>query len=220
MREFIQRRAAFKDALSLDGSLTPARYFRLMGLASAVILTTIPLSLYALYCHTAVYPLHAWAWDISHWNFGHVDKILSATWHEDHRTATLVELNRWVYVLGAIIFFGIFGVSEEARKLYRPTIVSIMRVFGQSLTGRRSRSTSSTRLVSVDGHKVLVTTTLHRGKDGSTPSLASGTSVSDYAEAKEGEPETNTTSIYVDADMSFIDMGPPGIQVTPPSQEG
>lgn len=120
LKAFLKRRAQFSKLLSTHSSLTMNRYFRLMALASADLLCTVPYSAYGIFLNLTNAPISSWkGWADTHFDFSKVDQVPAAVWHTHHNVAVALELSRWVLPVCAIIFFGFFGFADEARKNYR-----------------------------------------------------------------------------------------------------
>jgi pheromone a factor receptor len=143
VRALRRRQSEFNEALSQHSNLNSNRYFRLMALAFTDVLFTIPIASYFLWANLAETQTYGWSWDSSHWGFDRVDTFPAVIWQP--AAAGAFEVARWVSVLGAFIFFGFFGFSEEARRHYYPLFVSSMRVFGISVSGMSFNTMSTSR---------------------------------------------------------------------------
>jgi pheromone a factor receptor len=96
------------------------RYIRLIALSSTQVLFTLPLSLYILYFNSATYPIDPWvSWAVTHLDYSRIDQYPSIIWRADPTVGNVLEINRWLVVLSAFLFFAFFGFAEEARKHYR-----------------------------------------------------------------------------------------------------
>jgi pheromone a factor receptor len=117
--------------MATNPNLSINRYFRLMAMASADILFTLPLACYSLLYNLTVKPLMPWkGWADTHINFGFVGQYPSIVWHLDPTVVGGLELNRWNPVIAAFVFFGFFGFVEEARKNYRSLALTIIKHSG------------------------------------------------------------------------------------------
>lgn len=125
-----RRQSEFKQALQEHNNLNSNRYFRLMALAFTDVIFTIPITSYFLWVNLAQNPVYGWSWVSSHDGFDRVDTVPAVLWQ--NQAAGGFEVSRWVNVLGAFVFFGFFGFSEEARRHYYPLMASSLRVFGFS----------------------------------------------------------------------------------------
>ncbi|KAJ3782798.1 pheromone receptor [Lentinula aff. detonsa] len=131
LRTFYLRRIQFNQILSSNNSINPSRYLRLMLLALIDIMCTIPLGIYIIYIELKGTHLAPWiSWDDTHFDFGRVVLIPAAIWRSDSTHTVAVELNRWVPIFCAFIFFALFGFAEEALKNYRRAFWLIARRLG------------------------------------------------------------------------------------------
>ncbi|KIM42060.1 hypothetical protein M413DRAFT_445231 [Hebeloma cylindrosporum] len=131
LRAFMHRRAQFNQFLTSNTSLTVNRYFRLMCLATAEILFTLPISTYGLYLNISMKPIYPWkSWSDTHFGWYIIDTFPAVLWRRSGMAVATLELSRWSLVLCALIFFGFFGFADEARKNYRLIYWSIARRFG------------------------------------------------------------------------------------------
>ena len=60
----------------------------------------------------------------------------AVVWRANLITEACLELNRWIMVWSAFVFFGIFGLTEEARNHYRAALQSVLQVF-MKITGMK-----------------------------------------------------------------------------------
>lgn len=119
LKAFLERRAQFSELLLTHSSLTMTRYFRLMALASADLLCTVPYSAYGIYLNLRDVPISPWkGWADTHFNFSKVGQITAVAWHTNRNVAVALELSRWVIPVCAILFFGFFGFADEAQRNY------------------------------------------------------------------------------------------------------
>lgn len=119
LRFFWLRRAQFTSLFAANSSLTASRYLRLMLLAIMDMLCTVPLGIFTLYFGVKGVGLRPWvSWEDTHFNFGRVVEIQAILWRKDPNYLVSVELTRWLPVVCAFIFFGLFGFAVEAKKEY------------------------------------------------------------------------------------------------------
>ncbi|KAG7442050.1 putative pheromone receptor [Guyanagaster necrorhizus] len=141
---FNRRRLQFKEVLSAHSNLSSSRYYRLMFMASVDLMLTVPLATYILVMNT--HDLQPWiSWENVHFDFSRVDQIPAILWRSVS-AGTLLELQRWLVVMGAFVFFLLFGFADEAKKHYRAAYSSVLkRVSSSSLgsTNLGSKWTSS-----------------------------------------------------------------------------
>nr|AWT57989.1 Pheromone receptor [Lentinula edodes] len=120
LRSFYVRRLQFNQILSSNNAINPSRYLRLMVLALIDIMCTIPIGIYVIFIDLKGVPLAPWiSWDDTHFDFGRVVLIPAVIWRSDPTSVAALQINRWLPVICAFIFFALFGFAEEARKQYR-----------------------------------------------------------------------------------------------------
>ena len=94
-------------------------YIRLMCLAAAELICTIPFGCYAIYLNAHDGGMRPWkGWEDTHIYFSRVQQIPSILWRSNKRTEISLELTRWLIVFCAFIFFAFFGFAKEAKKNY------------------------------------------------------------------------------------------------------
>ncbi|KAJ3862129.1 pheromone receptor [Lentinula novae-zelandiae] len=120
LRTFYIRRIQFTQIVSANSSISPSRYLRLMLLALIDIMCTIPVGIYIIFIGLDGVPLAPWiSWNDTHFDFNRVVLIPSAVWRSNASNYTAVQINRWLPIVCAFIFFALFGFAEEAMKNYR-----------------------------------------------------------------------------------------------------
>nr|AWT57999.1 Pheromone receptor [Lentinula edodes] len=120
LRTFYMRRIQFSLILASNNSINPSRYLRLMLLALMDIMCTIPLGIYIIYVDLKGLPLVPWvSWDDTHFDFGRVVLVPAVIWRSNPENVVAIQLNRWVPVVCAFVFFALFGFAEEAMKNYK-----------------------------------------------------------------------------------------------------
>jgi pheromone a factor receptor len=106
--------------------LNPDRYIRLMCFSAVDLLTGIPISLYYLYVDVLeLVPFPAITQD----QFSLIFHLPAVAWRATPLSELSYELNRWIIVWSAFIFFAIFGFTEESRNNYRAVLQSVVQVF-------------------------------------------------------------------------------------------
>lgn len=122
---FNRRRLQFKEILSAHSNLSASRYYRLMFMASVDLILTVPLATYVLVANT--HGLQPWiSWENVHYDFSRVDQIPALLW-KSMPGGTLIDLQRWFVVMGAFVFFLLFGFADEAKKHYRAAFSSVVK---------------------------------------------------------------------------------------------
>lgn len=128
LRSFWIRRAQFSQLVSTNNAMSVSRYFRLMLLACADMICTVPLSVYVIYVGRGV-KLQPWiSWDDTHFDYGRIDQVPALIWV--NTVGPSIELGRWLCVFSAFIFFALFGFASEARRHYSLAFWWIMKRFG------------------------------------------------------------------------------------------
>ncbi|KAJ3719605.1 pheromone receptor [Lentinula guzmanii] len=131
LRSFYIRRLQFNQIFSSNSAINPSRYIRLMALALIDIMCTIPIGIYIIYVDLKGVPLAPWiSWDDTHFDFGRVVLIPAVIWKSDPSSVDALQINRWLPVICAFIFFALFGFAEEARKHYRRVFWFFANRFG------------------------------------------------------------------------------------------
>ncbi|TEB23044.1 putative transmembrane pheromone receptor [Coprinellus micaceus] len=116
---FWLRRAQFTSLFSHSSGITASRYLRLMLLAIADMLCTVPLGIFTLYFGVNDGRLRPWiSWENTHYNFSRVVLVPAVFWRHDPNFEVSVELTRWLPVVCGFIFFALFGFAAEAKKVY------------------------------------------------------------------------------------------------------
>ena len=124
-------RAYNKHRANEFSNVNKGRYIRLMCLAAAELICTIPFGCYAIYLNAHDGAMRPWkGWEDTHIYFSRVQQIPSILWRSNRRTEISLELTRWLIVFCAFIFFAFFGFAEEAKKNYRPGLSSIAKKVG------------------------------------------------------------------------------------------
>ncbi|KAK1225163.1 a-factor receptor [Marasmius sp. AFHP31] len=131
LRSFYIRRLQFAQFMNSNTSMNMSRYLRLMILSVVDILFTIPLGAYVVYIGTHGVDLQPWiSWDETHFNWLRVVQVPAFIWRNDASFQISIELNRWLSVFCAFLFFALFGFASEAKKNYRTAFWWCMKPFG------------------------------------------------------------------------------------------
>ncbi len=143
IRAFKHRRAQFNSLLSAHSThLDSRRYFRLMAIAGVDVAFTVPTASLVLYLNAQPGLLSPWlGWEDTHFGFEQVNVFPAVLWRQSGVAATALELTRWFMPFTAVVFFAVFGLTQDARRRY-------MKLFGVVKTKLGASSfQSSTRLV-------------------------------------------------------------------------
>ena len=76
-----------------------------------------------------------------HYDFSQIVQVPAVYWRTNVLFHLNLELNRWIMVWGAFVFFAIFGLTEGSRKNYRAAFQSVVQVF-MTITGIKRRPSS------------------------------------------------------------------------------
>ncbi|KAJ3876744.1 pheromone receptor [Lentinula edodes] len=131
LRTFYVRRIQFNQVLSSNKAINPSRYLRLMLLALIDIMCTIPLGVYVIYISLKGVGLAPWiSWADTHFDFNRVVLLPAVIWRGNPTEFAAIQINRWLPVICAFIFFALFGFAEEAMKNYRRAFWFLVRPLG------------------------------------------------------------------------------------------
>ncbi|TDL17042.1 fungal pheromone STE3G-protein-coupled receptor [Rickenella mellea] len=106
-------------------------YRRLIILALCVIIFETPFSVVVMILDLTIAPVHSYiSWKDTHSNYSIVLEVPAVIWRSNHMFNVKSEMCRWILVLLAIIFYGIFGFSVEAINVYKRTFRSVVGLVG------------------------------------------------------------------------------------------
>ena len=126
-----------------DFNFDSNRYRNLILFSACDLLCGIPITLYYLYVDTrALLPFPGLKEEHNH--FPDISQVPAIVWRATTQNELSVELNRWIIVWGAFLFFAIFGSTEESRNNYRAVLQSVAQVFVK-ITGIKRRPQSSSK---------------------------------------------------------------------------
>ncbi|VDC04675.1 unnamed protein product [Peniophora sp. CBMAI 1063] len=111
------RAVQFAEFASSNAKLNQGRYMRLMFMTTIVLTISFMDSVQVVY-QNAQARLFPWiSWDDTHAHFGFVAQTL----RKDTPSSAVItlELQRWMPVISALVFFAFFGFADEARLHYR-----------------------------------------------------------------------------------------------------
>ena len=124
-------------------NLNSNRYIRLMCFSACDLLCGIPITLFYFCLNVKIlipFP------GLTQAQFSQIIQLPAVVWRATTITELSIELNRWIIVWGAFVFFAIFGFTEESRNNYRAMVQSVVQYFVK-ITGIRvnlkSRPSSS-----------------------------------------------------------------------------
>jgi pheromone a factor receptor len=129
IRSFYKRRSEVNESLSSHQNLNSSRYIRLMFFSFCDLLVGIPITVLFLYLNTRTTLLPFPGLTREHHHFSRVIQVPAVVWRASTLLELAVELNRWIVVWGAFVFFAIFGFTKESRNNYRAVLQSVVQVF-------------------------------------------------------------------------------------------
>ena len=109
-------------------NLIKSRYLRLICFSTCDILSGLPVTLFALYLeltNRVSFP----GLTKEHYEFSQIIRLPAVVWRASALRESSYELNRWVVVYVAFVFFAIFGFTEESRNNYQSMLQSVVQVF-------------------------------------------------------------------------------------------
>ena len=112
-------------------------YIRLICFSACDLLCGIPITIFYLYLAiTLLVPFPGLAEE--HYKFSKIFELPAVVWRADTINELSFELNRWIPVWAAFVFFAIFGFTKESRNNYR----TMLQVFAKSI-GIKSRPSNN-----------------------------------------------------------------------------
>ncbi|KLO14122.1 STE3-domain-containing protein [Schizopora paradoxa] len=132
---FIRHRREMNEILSTDSNMTSRRCMRALTITYVTLLLNLPIlavlvtTLIAGHESNLDRPSQSWSFV----RYGWLSKIIQTTaetWGNDKWQVLAVKWNEWIYVVHGIIFFSIFGTTEEARISYRIIAANIWAKIG------------------------------------------------------------------------------------------
>ena len=128
-------RAFYKRSINLKSN----RYIRLIIFSACDLLCGIPITLFFLYLNIkALVPFPG----LEQEQLSQIFQLPTVVWRATTLLELSYELNRWIIVWGAFVFFAIFGFTEESRDNYRAVLQSVVQYFVE-ITGIRVKSRPS-----------------------------------------------------------------------------
>jgi len=123
-----------------NDDLDSNQYKRLMFFSTCDLLFALPITLFYLYLDiTRLVPFPGLKQEYS--NFSFIAQVPAVIWRASTLNELNNELNRWIMVWGAFLFFAIFGFTEESRNNYQAMLQPVVQVFIK-ITGIKSRPAS------------------------------------------------------------------------------
>ena len=119
------------------------RYRNLILFSTFDLLCGIPITSLYLYLNIVLL-VHFPGLKQEHYHFSHISQVPAVVWRATTLSELTYEINRWINVWCAFIFFAIFGFTEESRNNYRAILQSVVQVFVK-ITGIKTRSQASSK---------------------------------------------------------------------------
>ena len=135
LRALRQRQNSLRDILGHNSGITTHRYFRLLAISVIEILCTVPLATYVVIYDAVVLPIYPWRGlaDL-HYGFSRIDQYPISLWTTQPPIQRSIEINEWIVIGCAILYFLLFGLTEEARKHYKSAFILVAGVVGLPTT--------------------------------------------------------------------------------------
>jgi hypothetical protein len=133
---FLRRRKQFNDLLSFS-DISYNRYTRLMILCCLEILCTIPLNIYLIVFERIIVPsYHYIGMEDLHWEFSRIGQVPAVLWLLTPDAIQRFTMQQWLTIACGLVFFGLFGLSEEARTHYRSAFNTVAKKLGCSIASK------------------------------------------------------------------------------------
>jgi len=123
--------------LSIDSN----RYIRLICFSVFDLLIGIPITVFYMYL-SIIQLIPFPGLNFEHYHFSYTPQFPAVVWRSTPLNELAFELNRWIVVWGAFVFFAIFGFTEESRSSYRAGLRSVVQAFAR-IIGIKSTSDPS-----------------------------------------------------------------------------
>lgn len=83
------------------------------------------------------------SWADTHSGYSRVFEIPRSVLDQNTVTVSTYEIGRWTPVLGAYLFFGFFGFTDEARRNYRLLASTVAKFLGFSMSAKKTPTPNS-----------------------------------------------------------------------------
>ncbi|TDL26576.1 STE3-domain-containing protein [Rickenella mellea] len=130
IRVYLKQRKEVNHAFQ-TANVNRQRYLRLLLFASLEICLTTPFALVSMILNLTTLPVVPYpGWASAHARSSVVDQLPAMVWRQSKASVVRLELSRWNVITCAVIFFGMFGFSADARKSYRVGFWTTAKLFG------------------------------------------------------------------------------------------
>jgi len=136
---FCKRRSEMNNILSRHQNLNSNQYLRLMCFSICDLLAGIPITVAYLYFAVKSGLLPYPGFKQEHYHFSDIIQVPAVLWRANTISELSWELNRWIIVWIAFVFFAIFGFTEDSCNNYKAALQAVVCVF-RKMTGIKSRS--------------------------------------------------------------------------------
>jgi len=124
----------------IHNDLNPDRYIRLICFSAVDLLCGIPITVYYLFDNIKeLVPFPGLTQE--HIDISQIIQVPAVVWRAQTLSELSIELNRWITVFVAFVFFAILGFTKESRNSYRAILQSVVQVFVK-ITGIKSHHSS------------------------------------------------------------------------------
>ncbi|KAF8808062.1 pheromone receptor [Phlegmacium glaucopus] len=142
IRAFYKRRSELNQLVSNHRNLDSNRYIRLMCFSIFDVLTGIPITFFYLYSGIVGPSVPFPGLKQEHHHLSNVILLPAALWRSTMITELSLELNRWIIVWIGLLFFAMFGFTQESVNNYLATFHAVVQFFRTKI-GIKSRPMSS-----------------------------------------------------------------------------
>ena len=136
----------YRSKLDETHNINRNQYIRLMCFSVCDLLCGIPITLFYLYLDIVnLVPFPGIKQE--HNQFSLIYQVPAVVWRSTTLSELSYELNRWIIVWGAFVFFAVFGFTEESRNnyraVYRATLQPVFQFVNLKMRRVESRSSST-----------------------------------------------------------------------------
>lgn len=128
---FLRQWKEMNEFLDSKSSVNRSSYHRMLALGSLDAFITLPITILGLVEDLMIGPLTIYqGWSFNHSGWAPVT-LSSSEWKSSGFWSIFsTRLNEWINPLFAVIFFLLFGTTQEARAWYRRTLWLLVKPFG------------------------------------------------------------------------------------------
>ena len=129
------------ETRSINNNIDTNRYLRLICFSACDLISGIPLTLFYLYIYIkGLVPFPGLKQE--HYEYSQIVQVPAVLWSSNTLVELDYELNRWLSIWVAFVFFAIFGFTEESRNNYRTMLQPVVQFFVK-ITGIKRRSSDN-----------------------------------------------------------------------------